>query len=186
LIISYPKEIKGKGGIRAQYGHVIDILPTTLELLGSKAPERIRGIQQQPIEGTSLAYSFTAPKAPSRHTVQHYYIFGSRAIYKDGWKAALPYPNKLFNSGGNAKPFDENAWELYNLNDDYTERLNLAAKYPEKVTELRALFEQQARDHNLYPLITWDDVLGGKIHRTKDSMSFSDGVQKITGHPAKN
>lgn len=168
LILSYPKAIKGKGAIRSQYGHVIDVLPTTLELVGVKARDRIRGYQQQPIEGTSLAYSINDAKAASRHRVQHYYIFGSRSIYQDGWKAALPFPNNVIAGSPNAsKPFDENAWELYNLNDDPTERVNLARKYPEKVTELRALFEEQAQKHNLYPLITWDDVRGGKIHRPK-------------------
>jgi arylsulfatase len=170
LIISYPKVIKGRGDIRTQYGHVIDILPTTLEMVGVKAPERIRGIQQEPIEGTSLAYSINDAKAPSRHRVQYYYIFGSRAIYQDGWKAALPFPNDLIaDSPRDNAQFDENAWELYNLNEDYTERVNLAQKYPEKLAKLRDLFEQQAREHHLYPLITWDDVLHGRIHHGDDN-----------------
>lgn len=172
LIISWPKAIKGEGSVRTQYGHVIDILPTTLELLGLKAPERIRGISQKPIEGISLAYSITDAAAASRHREQYYYIFGSRAIYRDGWKASLPYPNKIFPSTASAsKPFDEDAWELYNLNEDYTERLNLASRYPEKVAQLRALFEKQAQEHNLYPLITWDDIANGKLHRPKDGNS---------------
>jgi arylsulfatase A-like enzyme len=186
LIISYPKAIKQAGGVRTQYGHVIDILPTTLELLGLDAPDRIRGIAQEPIQGTSLAYSISQPAAASRHRIQYYYIFGSRAIYQDGWKASLPYPNHMIASLPSAtKPFDENAWELYNLNEDYTERLNLATKYPEKVKELRALFEQQAKEHNLYPLITWDDVLGGKIHRTKDSKPIEEEFKKAT-NPGRN
>jgi arylsulfatase A-like enzyme len=183
LIVSYPKVITDKGGIRTQYGHVIDILPTTLELLGINAPGEIRSIQQQPIEGTSLAYSIQDAKAASRHRVQHYYIFGSRAIYEDGWKAELAYPNSLIGGSPKSnKPFDENAWELYNLNEDYTERVDLAKKNPEKLRQLKALFEEQARKYHLYPLITWDDVLNGKIHRTKDSKSFAEEAQKLT-HP---
>ena len=90
-------------------------------------------------------------------------------MYKDGWKASLPYPNNtVAGSPGADKPFDENAWELYNLNEDFNERVNVAAKYPEKLSELRALFEQQAQAHNLYPLITWDDVRNGRIHRSAD------------------
>ena len=167
LIISYPKVIKDKGGIRTQYGHVIDILPTTLEVLGLSAPAKIRGIQQLPIEGTSLAYSIQDAQAASRHKVQHYYIFGSRAIYEDGWKAELPYPNNLIGGSPNGhKPFDENAWELYNLNEDYTERVDLAKKNPEKLRHLKALFDEQAEKYHLYPLITWDDVLNGRSHRT--------------------
>ena len=78
------------------------------------------------------------------------------------------------------QPFDENAWELYNLNEDYTERIDLAQKYPEKLAELKAEFEVQAKAHNLYPYITWDDVLNGRIHRTKGSKSFADAVKDVT------
>jgi arylsulfatase A-like enzyme len=166
LIVYYPKGIKEPGGIRTQYGHVIDILPTTLDLVGIKAPDQIRGIQQQPIEGTSLAYSINDADAPNRHTLQYYYIFGSRSIYDKGWKAELPYPNAFITGNAASKqPFDENAWELYNLNDDYTETNNLAAKNPEKLAELKAEFEEQAKSHHLYPYITWDDVENGRIHR---------------------
>jgi arylsulfatase A-like enzyme len=179
LIVFYPKGVKDKGGIRTQYGHVIDILPTTLDLVGIKAPDQIKGIPQQAIEGTSLAYSIDDAKAPTRHTLQYYYIFGSRSIYHDGWKAELAYPNSSL-TGLPQKPFDENAWELYNLNEDYTERIDLAQKYPEKLAELKAQFEEQAKAHHLYPYITWDDVMNRRIHRTKDSKSFCDGVQDIT------
>jgi arylsulfatase len=181
LIIYYPKVIKDKGGIRTQYGHVIDILPTTLDLLGIKAPEQIKGIQQQAIEGTSLAYTLDDAKAPSRHTLQYYYIFGARSIYRDGWKAELPYPSSFITGNAQSKQtFDENAWELYNLNDDYTERIDLAKKNPEKLAELKALFEDQAKAHHLYPYITWDDVLNGRIHRTPGSKSFLDAVKDVT------
>lgn len=179
LIISYPKVIKAKGDIRNQYGHVIDILPTTLDVVGVKSPDNIRGIKQKPIEGISLAYSINDAKAKSQHTTQYYYIFGSRSIYQDGWKASLAYPNLVFGATGTPKKFDENAWELYNLNDDPTERINLASKYPDKVNELKALFESQAKEHNLYPLITWGDVFTGKIHQN-GSTSFEDAVNKIT------
>ncbi len=181
LIIFWPKGIKDKGGIRTQYSHVIDILPTTLDLVGIKAPEQIRGIQQQPIEGTSLAYSIDDAKAPSHHTLQYYYIYGARSIYHDGWKAELAYPNSFITGNAQSKqPFDENAWELYNLNEDYTERIDLAKKYPEKLAELKNLFEEQAKAHHLYPYITWDDVYAARIHRTKDSKPFCDAVKDVT------
>lgn len=183
LIVTYPKGIKGNGAVRTQYGHVIDILPTTLELIGLNAPDRIRGLPQQPIEGTSLAYSITDAKAASRHRTQYYYIFGSRSIYQDGWKASLPYPNAVISGSPNAaKPFDENAWELYNLNEDFTERVNLAQRYPEKVTELRALFEKEAQAHNLYPLITWDDVRNGRIHHLPGAPSGQAALDQLTDH----
>jgi arylsulfatase len=181
LIVYWPKGIRDKGGIRTQYSHVIDLLPTTLDLVGIKAPEQIRGIKQQPIEGTSLAYSIDDAKAATRHTLQYYYIFGSRSIYDNGWKAELAYPSSFITGNAQSrKPFDENSWELYNLNDDPTERIDLAKKYPEKLTALKAEFEEQAKAHNLYPYITWDDVFNGRIHRTKDSKSFIEALKDVT------
>jgi arylsulfatase len=181
LIVYWPKGIKDKGGIRPQYGHVIDILPTTLDLVGVKTPEEIRGIKQQPIEGTSLAYSIDDANAPSRHTLQYYYIFGSRSIYDNGWKAELAYPSSFINGNAASKqPFDENAWELYNLNEDPSETIDLAKKYPEKLAQLKSEFEEQAKAHNLYPLITWEDVFNGCIHRTKDSKSLLDEWKNVT------
>ena len=159
LIVYWPKGIKEKGGIRTQYSHVIDLLPTTLDLVGVKAPEEIRGIKQQPIEGTSLAYSIDDAKAPTRHTLQYYYIFGSRSIYDNGWKAELAYPNDILTKNTVVNPpLDESTWELYNLNDDPTERIDLAKKYPEKLEQLKAEFEEQAKSHHLAPYLTFDDI----------------------------
>ena len=181
LIAYWPKGIKDKGGIRTQYSHVIDLLPTTLDLVGIKAPEQIRGIKQQPIEGTSLAYSIDDAKAATRHTLQYYYIFGARSIYDNGWKAELAYPNSFLNGlGPSTQPLDESAWELYNLNDDPTERIDLAKKYPEKLEALKAEFEEQAKSHHLYPYITFDDVFNGRIHHTKDGKSFADALKDVT------
>jgi len=171
LIIHYPKGIKEKGGIRNQYSHVTDILPTTLEIAGIKAPETIREIKQDKIQGSSLYASLNDPKAESLHKVQYYYIFGNRAIYKDGWKAAAAHANPFTsqntaakNQAPGASNFDTDVWELYNLNEDFNERNNLAKKYPEKLAELKKLFDEQAKENNLYPLIDWSDVLGRKIH----------------------
>jgi arylsulfatase len=146
---------------------VIDLLPTTLDLVGIKAPEEIRGIKQQPIEGTSLAYSIDDASAPTRHTLQYYYIFGSRSIYDNGWKAELAYPNDVETKHVVSNPaLDESAWELYNLNDDPTERIDLAKKYPEKLAQLKAEFEEQAQSHHLAPYITFDDMYQGRTHHT--------------------
>jgi arylsulfatase A-like enzyme len=181
LIVFWPKGVKGKGEIRTQYSHVIDLLPTTLDLVGLKAPAQIRGIQQQPIEGTSFAYSIDDAKAPTRHTLQYYYIFGARSIYHDGWKAELAYPSSFITGNFQSKaPFDENAWELYNLNEDFTERIDLAKKYPEKLAALKAEFEEQAKAHHLYPYITWDDVFNGRIHHTPGSKGFLDALKDVT------
>ncbi len=184
LIVHYPKGIKAKGEIRTQYGHVIDILPTTLEFVGVKQPADIRGIKQQPIEGTSLVYSFEDAKAPAQHTVQHYYIFGNRAIYKDGWKAgAAHHPDFIdFNNLAEGIPlpvanYDADVWELYNLNEDFNERVNLAKTNPEKLKELKALFDEQAKKFNVYPFIDWSDVVNRRIHNDGTGKSFSESIK---------
>lgn len=144
LIVFYPKGIKEKGGIRNQYGHVSDILPTTLELLNVKAPAVVNGIKQDPIEGTSLAYSLNDANAKSRHTVQYYEIKGSRSIYKDGWKAGALHMR--------GQDFEKDKWELYNVNEDFNETNDLAASQPAKLKELKALFDSEAVKYNVYPL----------------------------------
>jgi arylsulfatase A-like enzyme len=173
LIIVYPNGIKDKGGIRTQYGHVNDLLPTTLEFIGLKTPAYIRGIKQDSIQGTSLVYSFDHKDAPSRHKLQYYYIFGSRSIYLDGWKAETYHhpdiidltrygPVKDSASWG----FNRDVWELYNLDEDFNERLDLAKKYPEKLAALQQVFELQAKENNIYPFIDWEDVIKRRIHKT--------------------
>ena len=175
LIAFYPKGIKDKGGIRPQYGHVIDLLPTTLEVLGLPKPAFIRGVRQDSVQGTSLAYSFDDEQAPSRHIVQHYYIFGSRSIYYNGWKAeAAHHPDNVdfdFKPGQTIadKPFDEDVWELYNLNEDFNERVDLAKKNPEKLAELKKKFDEQAEKNHLYPLLSWYDVYNKRIHHPNGS-----------------
>jgi arylsulfatase len=183
LIVYYPKGIPYKGEIRTQYGHVIDVLPTTLEFVGIKTPQSIRGVAQDSIQGTSLVYSFQNAKAPSRHTEQYYYIFGARSIYKDGWKAeTLHHPDIIdlarngatFGGKDSASDhsFDKDVWELYNLNEDFNERVDLAKKYPEKLAALQALFDENARKYNIYPLIDWDDVFHRRIHQNTQQRSF--------------
>ncbi|MDE1191007.1 MAG: arylsulfatase [Arachidicoccus sp.] len=175
LIIFSPKLIKDKGGIRNQYGHVIDILPTTLELIGIEKPQYIKSVKQDSIEGTSLAYSISDASAASRHKVQYYYIFGNRSIYYDGWKAEAAHrpDNVDFNFIGNNLPmdksFDEDDWQLYNLKDDPTETNNLAKKIPEKLEELKKLFDEQAKENHLYPLIDWYDVNTKSVHHPNGS-----------------
>jgi arylsulfatase len=171
LIVYYPKGIKEAGGIRTQYGHLIDLLPTTLEVTGIKPPKYIRGIKQDTVQGISLAYSFNNAAAPSRHRIQYYYIYGSRSIYKDGWKAEVYHlPDYVEISRTLNKPpavkvnnFDKDVWELYDLNTDFTERINVAAKYPAKLKELKALFDKEAKKNNVYPMIDWEDAIRQRL-----------------------
>jgi arylsulfatase len=171
LIIFYPKGIKDKGGIRNQYAHVVDILPTTIEFAGLTLPDQIKGIKQDTLQGTSLYYSVADAKAASRHTDQYYYIFGSRAIYKDGWKAETAHhPDYIdlnvlpASKDSLQRNFDKDVWELYNLNEDFNERVDLAKKYPEKLKELQDLFDADAKKYHVYPLIDWDDVVKRRLH----------------------
>lgn len=144
LIIFYPEKIKEKGGIRHQYGHVIDILPTTLEIAGLKAPAAVNGYLQEPFEGTSLAYSIPDKNAASRHVTQYFEVKGTRSIYHNGWKAGTLHVV--------GEDFEKDTWELYNLNEDFNERNNLAASQPKKLEELKKLFESEGRKYNVFPL----------------------------------
>ena len=172
LIIHYPGRIKDNGGIRRQYGHVNDLLPTTLELIGIPAPSQIRGVQQDSIQGVSLLYSIDDVNAASRHNDQYYYIFGARSIYKNGWKAeATHHPDIIDLTRYNPKndsvtrDFNKDVWELYNLNEDFNERIDLAKKYSEKLAALKLLFDAEAGRYHIYPLIDWEDVYKRRIHR---------------------
>lgn len=161
LVVHYSKGNLEKGGIRNQYGHVIDIYPTILELVGLSQPETIKGYKQDPIHGTSLAYSIADKNAASRHTQQYYTILGNRAIVKDGWKAsAIHRPNSLdlLKYSDDAKStvvnnVETEEWELYNLNEDFNELNNLAQKNPAKLKELKDLYDADAAKYNIYPLI---------------------------------
>ncbi len=144
LILFYPKGIRDKGGVRKQYSHIIDVLPTSVELAGIKLPALINGYKQEPLQGVSLVYSLNDAQAQTRHTQQYFEIMGSRSIYKDGWKA------EAFHVTGN--DFDKDTWELYHLEEDWTETDNLATKYPGKLAALKALFDADAKKYNIYPL----------------------------------
>lgn len=167
LIVFYPKGITDKGSLRNQYAYITDILPTTLDIAGVKAPQYIKGIKQDTIQGASFAFSFNNAAAPARHTEQYYYIFGSRAVYKNGWKAAYAYQPVSRNGFlGNVSVADtlHNNWQLFYLEEDFNELHDLSEKHPEKLKELQALFDKLATNNHLYPLITWDDVYN-KIQR---------------------
>ncbi|HWZ02121.1 MAG TPA: hypothetical protein VNX40_00850, partial [Mucilaginibacter sp.] len=123
--------------------------------------------------------------APSRHTTQYYYIFGSRSIYKDGWKAEvyhhpdvidLSRPKTGTTAGQVVNNFDSDVWELYDLKTDFNERINVANKYPEKLNELKALYDDQAKKYNIYPFIDWEDVLKGRIHHIPKEQQTSSQV----------
>ncbi|SPF33794.1 putative arylsulfatase [Syntrophobacter sp. SbD1] len=156
LAISWPGHIKDAGGIRTQFHHVIDIVPTILEATGIKAPEEVNGIEQKPIEGVSMAYTFDKANvnAPSKRETQYFEIGGNRAIYHDGWIATTTPPAPPWVMGTAKMPDVVNGynWELYHITEDYSENNDLAAKMPDKLKELQALFLTEAAKYQVFPL----------------------------------
>jgi len=154
LAISWPGHIDDPGGIRNQFHHVIDIVPTILEAAKIKAPTYVNGIKQKPIEGVSMAYTFSKANAdaPSTHKVQYFEMIANRGIYKDGWYANTTPPHGPWILNAPLPPIDQYKWELYNLKDDYTQYNDLSAQMPGKLKEMQALFLSEAKKYNVLPL----------------------------------
>lgn len=157
LIISWPNGIKSKGEIRNQYCHITDIGATILDVTNTPFQEEIDGHKQISLDGISLKYSFDEPAAPDQHTEQYYELFGNRAIYQNGWKAVTIHGNRMPWITNSISAFENDVWELYNINEDFSESHNLAADYPEKLDSLKARWDELAWKNNVYPL--YDDMI---------------------------
>jgi arylsulfatase len=156
MAISWPGHIDDVGGIRTQFHHLIDIVPTILEAAGIVAPRMVNGIAQRPIEGVSMTYTFDKKNAnaPSTRTTQYFEMFGNRAIYHDGWIATTTPPEGPWMMGMGHLPDVVNGykWELYNIAEDYSENNDLAAKMPDKLRSMQELFLVEAAKYNVFPL----------------------------------
>ena len=157
MAIAWPNRIKDAGGVRTQFHHMIDIMPTILEAAGIPAPLMVNGFAQKPIEGVSMAYTFNKANAnaPSTRTTQYFEMFANRAIYHDGWIAATTPPVPPWLLGTVKLPDDVvngYKWELYNIAEDYSEYNDLAAKMPDKLREMQELFLVEATKYNVFPL----------------------------------
>jgi arylsulfatase A-like enzyme len=156
MAIAWPNRIKDADGLRSQFHHMIDIVPTILDVTGIPQPTMVNGMKQKPIEGISMAYTFDKANAdvPSKRTTQYFEMFGDRAIYNDGWIAGTTPPNPPWLMGLGKVPDVLNGykWELYNIKDDYSESDDLAAKMPDKLHELQKLFMTEAEKYNVLPL----------------------------------
>lgn len=150
VAISWPARIKDRGGIRSQFSHVIDIAPTVLEAAGIPEPKTVNGVVQSPIEGASLVYTFDDAKAKERHKTQYFEIFGNRAIYHDGWVAATVH--KVPWEAEPKGPLEQDTWELYNVDADFSETKDLSASNPAKLKELQALFLKEADRYHVLPI----------------------------------
>jgi arylsulfatase A-like enzyme len=181
LIVHWPKGIRDKGKIRTQFHHSIDIVPTILEAIGVEPPAQIGGYTQAPIEGVSMLYSFNDAKAPTTKQVQYFEMLGNRGIWYKGWRAVtfhgqLPWENKPKWS------FDEDKWELYNVEEDFSECHNLAEKNPEKVRQLLDMWWAEAGKYNVLPL---DDrkqerlLAREGLKKEKTSYTFYTGTVRV-------
>jgi arylsulfatase A-like enzyme len=184
LVISWPKGIKDRGGLRAQFHHVVDIAPTIYEVVGIRPPAAVNGITQKPIEGVSLAYTFDHPQAKERHLTQYFEMLGSRALYHDGWVAAafhgrIPWAAFPLGSGLDV---DDEPWELYNIEADFSEANDLAKADPKKLRELQALFWIEAARHQVLPI---DDRTAGRL-LTNPQPQVAPGRTKATFFPGIN
>jgi arylsulfatase A-like enzyme len=160
-IIHWPKGIKGKGELRTQFHHIIDVAPTILELAGLPEPLSVNGVQQKPIEGVSMAYSLNDAKAAERRETQYFEMFGNRGIYHKGWTAVTRHKTPWILIGEVTPAFDDDNWELYDTSKDWSQANNLAKQMPDKLHELQRLWLIEAVRYNVLPL---DDNLGARIN----------------------
>jgi arylsulfatase len=156
MAISWPARIKDKGGLREQFCHVIDIVPTILEVTGIAAPELVDGIPQAPIEGTSLAYTFDKQNASaaSQHKTQYFEMFGQWALYHEGWLLSTRVNRAPWEAFGpaNPDPLNNQVLELYDLNTDFSQSQNIADQHPDKVREMKAMFIEEANKYQVFPM----------------------------------
>jgi arylsulfatase A-like enzyme len=151
MIVHWPKGIKAKGERRTQFHHVIDVVPTILDCCGLPEPKVVNGIAQMPIEGVSMRYTFEDANAKSRRTTQYFEMFVNRAIYQDGWVACSRF-GVPWSLAGKEGDFLKAPWELYHVENDFSEANDVAAQNPEKLRELQALFLEEAKKYDVFPL----------------------------------
>jgi arylsulfatase len=169
MVVHWPKGIKARGELREQFHHCIDVVPTILDCCDVREPKTVNGIPQKPLEGVSLRYSFDDGKAKSRRTTQYFEMMGNRGIYHEGWMATTRHGTPWL-TAAESRGFDNDAWELYHIDQDFSQADNLAARNPEKVKELQARFLEEAKKYNVLPL---DDRMAARF----------DARNRVAGEP---
>ena len=152
FIISWPNGIRAHGEVRSQFTHLVDVAPTLFELAGVQVPDQVNGVKQMPLEGRSFVSTLGSAAETSPRHVQYFEMFGNRAIWADGYKAVAFHGRFPWVTKGTNPDFSKDRWELYRLDVDPNETRDLAAREPAKLTELRTLFDREARAHQVYPL----------------------------------
>ena len=150
-MVHWPKGIREKGKIRSQFHHAVDIVPTIIEAIGIEAPTQIGGHTQAPIEGVSMFYNFNDGNAPTQKQVQYFEMLGNRGIWYKGWRAVTFHGRLPWESQANGGLI-EDKWELYDVENDFSECHDLAEKHPEKVRELVEMWWAEAGKYNVLPL----------------------------------
>lgn len=189
MVVSWPKRIKHDSEVRSQFTHVIDVGPTVLEVVGIPEPKTVDGIAQEPMDGTSFAYTFEDVKAPERHTVQYFEVLGARGIYKDGWWAGtrldkLPWdmsPATMQRFAPGKYDPDKDVWELYNLAEDFSQAHNLADQHPDKLKDLVDTWWKEAERNRVLPLLAGFSIFFGILPPlpTVTRFTFMGDVQNI-------
>ena len=190
FIVSWPKRITNTGGVREQYAHIIDMVPTVLDVLGIEPPATIRGVAQSPLHGMSFAHTFDDPEAVSRRTTQYFEMMGHRSIYHDGWRAVCPWPGPSFAEAGKGfgepisaetlSQLDAQGWELYHVAEDPAENHNLAAEHRDRLIALIATWYVEAGKYDVMPV----DGSGLARFVTEKPMIAAprDSVRLLPGH----
>ncbi len=177
LVVSWPKRIKNTGKVCSQFHHVIDITPTILKATGLPAPDSINGITQEPIQGVSMSYTWDDPKADPARTTQYFEMFANRAIYDNGWVACTtPTTPPWVSVADPVDVIDGYKWELYNINEDFSESNDLSQEYPDRLAELQRLFYIEAVKNDVLPLDN------SKVERldVKNRPSLTEGRETFT------
>ncbi len=198
FIVSWPAGIKARGEVRSQYAHIIDMVPTVLDLLGVQPPASIRGVTQAPIEGVSFAHALDDPAAPSRHHTQYFEMLGHRAIYKDGWRAVCPWPGPSFAEAGKGfgepisaetlSKLDATGWELYHVDEDPAENRNVASERRDKLIEMIGTWYVEAGKYRVMPVdgsgLARIVVEKPLIAQPRDQYTYVPGTQSIPNFAA--
>ncbi len=189
MVVAWPAKVKADRDVRSQFTHCIDIAPTVLETIGLPEPTTVDGIAQEPMDGTSFAYTLTDPRAAERHTVQYFEMFGSRAIYSGGWWACakldrIPWdfsPETIKRFAPGVYDPDQDVWELYYLPDDFSQAHDLAAQHPGKLAELKELWWAEAERNRALPLLGGYAIFFGMLPPlpTITRFTFAGDVQNV-------